>query len=117
MEARGWSQAQLADAAGLRATTLSNLLNTHALVPELPTLVKLSTALEVNLAVLLVVAGFPVREAGVTNPLDARRLAVLAAAPWLRALLEQIIALKPADQASVVTYVEVLAQRRHNRIG
>jgi transcriptional regulator with XRE-family HTH domain len=112
LRARGWSQTDLAAEAGLPKTTVSRLLNDRVDEPELSTLMKLSVALEIPLIRLIELAGFPV-EAPAPPAAQHQRLTILAESlPWLTPIVEQLAALEPADLESVLTYLEVLRQRR-----
>jgi transcriptional regulator with XRE-family HTH domain len=112
MKGHGWSQKDLAAESGVPAPTLSRLLNTADVEPELTTLVKLSSALEVPLWRLISLAGFPVEPPANAEAQASRLVALGEAFPWLIPVMEEFAGLAADDRESILTYLEALRLRR-----
>lgn len=118
LEARGWTQSDLAAEAGIPKTTLTGIFNNPQHIPELPTYVKLSIALEVPLRDLLQASGFDVESRDGVNDTQARLAVLVEAMPWLSQMVDALASIHPDDQASVIAFLDLLAQqRKQNRKG
>jgi transcriptional regulator with XRE-family HTH domain len=108
---RNWSLRDLAAEAGVSISTLSNIKN-RDITPDLSTLASLSVALKVPLRQIIEACGYDIEGAGSAADEDARITALLRAVPELHSFLEPLSSLNPDDRTAVLTYAEMLVQRR-----
>lgn len=108
---RNWSLRDLAAEAGVSISTLSNIKNKD-ITPDLSTLAALSIALKVPLRRIIEACGYPVEGSGTVTSEDDRITALLRAVPELHSFLEPLSSLSPDDRTAVLTYAEMLVQRR-----
>jgi transcriptional regulator with XRE-family HTH domain len=112
MDARGWSQADLAARAGMGETTLSKIIRRPDMVPELPNLARLSSALDIPLGRLIAACGFDVGQAA-SDAAGSRVAAIVSASPQLQQFFLQLLeTVLPEDQDAILTYLEALRLRR-----
>jgi transcriptional regulator with XRE-family HTH domain len=112
MNKRGWSQKDLAAKSGVPESTLSNLLNNKTEEPGLATLTRLSTAFEVPLWRLILIAGYPVGTPDSFENQQSRLVELSKAFPWLTPVAEDIAGLTPDDRESLLTVLEMLLRRK-----
>lgn len=112
MEARGLNQTDLATRAEIPKATLNNIMKHRIDLPDLTTLVKLSTTLEVPLRTLLDALEIHVESMPEKTALQERISTYLDAAPRMQAGVLEIMELDPEDQDSMLTYLEFLRSRR-----
>jgi transcriptional regulator with XRE-family HTH domain len=110
IERRGWSMRDLAAESGVSSSTLSNITTKPDVMPDLRTLSALSSALELPMRQLVEACGIPV-EGAVADSKD-RISALIGAVPELQQFLNLLGQLTPDDRDSVLTYTEMLVQRR-----
>jgi len=112
---RGWDQSRLALETGLRASTISNLINKTPKQPEIGTLRKIADALDLDIVEVMEQAGVRMRRS-VTDEDRRRRLAVvLDVAPWAAQLVETLAGLPETDQDAAISFVEHLAERHRSQ--
>lgn len=109
IERREWTQARLAEEAGITPGALSKLIRNPDQDPDLETLDKLALGLKIPLVKLITAAGY--------NPGDYRpypqteQIAMLLEeVPALRDLHEAVVSLPPDDLQAVLAYA--LGRRR-----
>lgn len=112
LDRRNWTQRQLAEAMGVTQPALSKLINDPERIPNLETLVSLSTALQIPLGQAIAACGFRVDRPA--NP-DAWAEAIIASVPELRLILEPILQLPASDRDAVLSYIDNLRHRRASK--
>jgi transcriptional regulator with XRE-family HTH domain len=110
IDARGWSDAQTAEKAGLTKSSLSYILNTPNMIPELQTLDRLAVALGIPLARLITMAGFSIDNRPDISA-DEQITEILRALPELRGLVDDLQQLRAQDLAIVRAYVDGYLRR------
>ncbi len=108
---RGWSLRDLAQRADMPVPTLSKIINNPDQIPHLRTLATLAQTLELPLARLIAACGFDV--SGYDDPDDhaARIATIVAAVPHFQEFFGTLASCSPEEQASVLTYIDLLRQR------
>lgn len=111
IERRGWTDAELADRAGIQRSTLYKLLNTPGQVPKLETLAALAQALEVDLARLVTLCGFPVGQDVLKSQADQVAM-LLETVPELQGFFDILAVLRPEDIRAIRAYAEGMRRTR-----
>lgn len=109
---RGWTQAELADKAGIQRTTLGAILKKPNLIPELATLAALAPILGVDLAKLVVLCGFTVGKETGTSQAEQISL-LLAVIPELSGFFEILVSLRAEDIRAIKMYVDGVTQKKN----
>ena len=108
-------QNELADAAGIRKSTLSYIMNKEDALPRPDTIKKLATAMGVEGVVLTALLGYPVQAGG--GP-DAKYVAMarqLEAFPWLVLRFDDFVKLSEKRFLDVMDYLDHLDRRAADR--
>lgn len=113
VERRGWSMRDLAAESGVSSSTLSNLTTKPGVLPDLRTLVALSSALGIPMRQLVEACGIPVE--GDPNDGRERVKALVGAVPEMAELVQLLDQLTPDDRDSIVAHAQALVQRRQAR--
>jgi transcriptional regulator with XRE-family HTH domain len=109
IDARGWTDRQMATNAGINPSTLHNWLTNPNVKPELDHLAGVAEALQVPLVRLIAICGYDVgTNGGGSNPVAA----TVAAVPELRAHVEELMQLSPEDQRAVRAFVQALQNQK-----
>jgi transcriptional regulator with XRE-family HTH domain len=111
LKARGWTQTQLADRAGMHKATISKIFKNPDTIPDLDTLARLARGLDVPLTRLITICGFePGDDDG---QLDVERAAILfEAVPELRELADAAGQFSSAELRLLMAFVQGLRQQR-----
>lgn len=108
---RGWRRSRLAAESGVSEPTLSRIMNDAEYIPELKTMAALSLALDLPLRRLLEACGFDIDAASQVD--ESHRLQLLlTAVPELQSFFAPLAHLSLDDRQSVLTYAEMLVQKR-----
>lgn len=102
---RGWNQGQLARAAQIRASTLSNILNKKS-IPRPETLIAIAHALDIEPPVLTALAGYPVDSALDPDVQVIHLARRLEAAPWIVARISELLSLSQEEFEELMRYSE-----------
>mgnify|MGYP000750371103 CR=1 FL=1 len=113
---RGWKMRDLAINSTISEGTLSRIKNNSEYRPDLQTLAGISIALDIPLRRVIESCGYAI-EGGAENGDEATRVtALLGAVPELQTFLGPLALLSPDDRIAVLTYAELLARRRNERV-
>lgn len=120
MNAKGWSQEDLANRSGVAKATVSRILNASTskghYIPKAPTLNKLAMALDVPPGDLLSVIGV---NSDRSQPAELmQRLArQLAEFPWLPLAVPRLTKLTPDELEEALNYVDFQREQRGRKKG
>ena len=111
LEARGWSQTQLAIKSNLDKQVINNLLQHPDTRPELVTLERLAAGLNVSLVKLLFLSGYDPGEY-IEHP-DLERIAILLEAmPDAQEVIDSFAQFSASERSAILAYIRwQLSQR------
>lgn len=112
---RNLSQAQLASMAGIRESTLSNLLNKPNVLPKPETLRKLATALNVPEAQLTALAGYAIDGAPGLADRYLRMARLIQTLSWLESGVEKWLQLPENEQEDILFQIESRLNRHRGK--
>lgn len=108
LQRRGVSLSDFALQSGIPKQTLSNIINNPSSKPELATFVRIADGLNMPLWKILEIAGYRIFAPGEEE--DSIRLArTVDSFPWLKPILERLLALNPQDRAAVLAFLDSYA--------
>ena len=112
---KGKNWAWLAHETGLSPSTFTAWKNEPGIVPDLLKLASVAVALEISLRVLIEACGFPVDDSAGYADRQAKARALVAAVPRLTEVAEDLAKLKPDDQDSLFSFIQIWIQDRERR--
>jgi transcriptional regulator with XRE-family HTH domain len=108
----GMSRNELAEAADISSSTLSDIMNSPKPEPRLSTLEALADPLGVTLRQLIEACGYSVTNSPSPADEQARIQTIVAAVPDLRLFLENLAELTADDRAAILSMTEAMVQKR-----
>ncbi len=116
LERRGWSQNQLANKAGVRESTVSNILNKPGGVRSKPqTLRKLAAALEIPESDLTEHIGYSIEGASTPDDRHLRMARLIDSLPWLAMGVEKWLQLPANEQEEILELIEFRLSRHSQK--
>lgn len=110
LSARGWNQTRFASESKISKPTVSRILNDPEYSPDLKTMAMIAATLQIPLRRVLEANGYDVEATHQTD--DVRLQSLLRAVPELQLFLEPLMYLTEDDRLAVLTYAEMLLQKR-----
>lgn len=109
MDARGWSQTDLALKSGVPDATISRIIRLGRR-PNPANVAKLAKAFEADVGELMVLAGYPMGQPASPELVEQELLAQIRSLPWLADLARDIASLPPEHQRVVARIVDTLLE-------
>lgn len=110
MDARGWSQTDLANRSKVPDATISRILSQGKRRPNPVNVGKIAKAFDADVGKLMILAGYPMGYPASPEVEEQELLAQIRSLPWLADLTRDIASLSPEHQRVVARVVDALLE-------